>query len=188
MPRSDGRRGRRVLLAWLVAIFALSAVTSLAALVALLAVAALVFRRGLGRSARRVLVAVVPLAAVLAGASFAWLALLSGARPDPAPFVALVLRTALIAFVTFSVLARVDLFRALAPFPTLTRLLVVTLAQVHALRLLLTESLLGLRSRLLRRPSTRDALRGAGGITGTLFTLTQRNARDVADALKSRGF
>jgi cobalt/nickel transport system permease protein len=188
MPRSDGRQGRLILAGWLVAIFALSAVTSVAALAALLAVAALVFRRGLARSARRVLVAVVPLAAVLAGASYAWLAVLSGARPDPAPFVALVLRTALIAFVTFSVLARVDLFRALAPFPTLTRLLVVTLAQVHALRLLLTESLLGLRSRLLRRPATRDVLRGAGGVTATLFTITQRNARDVADALKSRGF
>lgn len=188
MPRSDGRRGRLLLAAWLVAIFALSAVTSPVVLAALLLAAAIVFRRGVVRTARRVLIAVVPLAAGLAGASWAWLALLSGARPDAGPFVALVLRTALIAFVTFSVLARVDLFRALAPFPLLSRLLVVTLAQVHALRLLLTESLLGLRSRLLRRPRTRDALRGASGITGTLFTLTQRNARDVADALKSRGF
>jgi cobalt/nickel transport system permease protein len=188
MRRSDGRRSRALLAAWLVAIFALSAVTSPRALAALLLGAAMVFHRGLARAGRRVLVAVVPLTVVLAGTSWAWLALLADAPPDAAPFVALVLRTVLIAFVTFSVLARVDLFRALAPFPTLTRLLVVTLAQVHALRLLLTESLLGLRSRLLRRPRTRDALRSAGGITGTLFTLTQRNARDVADALKSRGF
>ena len=92
------------------------------------------------------------------------------------------------AFVTFSVLRRVELLRALAPFPTASRLLVLSLAQVHALRLLATESALGLRSRLPSRPRTRDVLRGSGAITVALLTLSTRNARDVGDAMRSRGF
>jgi len=77
---------------------------------------------------------------------------------------------------------------ALAPWPTLSRLLVVTLAQIHSLRLLARESWLGLRSRLPRKPSAIDGLRNAGGVTATMLTLSARNARDVSDALRSRGF
>jgi cobalt/nickel transport system permease protein len=100
----------------------------------------------------------------------------------------LALRTLLIAFVTFSVLARADLLRALAPFPVLSRLLVLCLAQIHALRRVLTESREGLRSRMARRPGTGETIRNAGGVTATLLTLSTRNARDTADAMRSRGF
>jgi len=93
-----------------------------------------------------------------------------------------------IGFLTFSVLDRIDLLRALSPYPALSRLLVVTLAQIHALRLVVTESREGLRSRLPRRPAPLDLVRNAGGITAVLFTLATRNARDVADAMRSRGF
>jgi cobalt/nickel transport system permease protein len=186
-PR-DPRADRALLVGWIVTTFALSAVTDARVLAAALAVAALAFRRGLVRTARRVLVTVVPLTAGLTLASWAWLRLVAGERVDAVPFVALFLRTVTLAFLAFAVLSRVDLFRALAPWPTATRLLVVTLAQVHALRLLLTESLLGLRSRLPRKPRPMDVLRGAGGITGTLLTLSTRNARDVSEAMRSRGF
>jgi cobalt/nickel transport system permease protein len=108
--------------------------------------------------------------------------------PDLHAYAALALRTALIAFSTFAVLGAVDLMGALAPWPTLSRLLVVTLAQVHSLRLLARESWLGLRSRLPRKPSAIDGLRNAGGVTATMLTLSARNARDVSDALRSRGF
>jgi cobalt/nickel transport system permease protein len=54
--------------------------------------------------------------------------------------------------------------------------------------LLVTESLLGLRSRLPRKPRALDAVRGAGGITATLLTLATKNARDISDAMRSRGF
>jgi cobalt/nickel transport system permease protein len=109
-------------------------------------------------------------------------------RPDPEPFAALALRTTTIAFLTFAVLDRADLFRTFEPWPTLTRLLVVTLAQIHALRLLATDSLQGLRSRLVRRPGPRDVVRSAGGVTAAMFTLSARNARDISDAMRSRGF
>jgi cobalt/nickel transport system permease protein len=131
---------------------------------------------------------VLPLTAALAALSLLALRLREGAWPAPGPWIALALRAAVIAFVTFSVLPRVDLLGALAPLPTASRLLVLVLAQVHALRLLATESAEGLRSRLLRRPGALDVVRGAGGLAAALLTLALRNARDVTDALRSRGF
>ncbi len=184
----DPRFSRALLAGWLVAVFAISGTSDLRVLGVVAAAAALVFHAGIGRTLRRVLRSVVPVTATLSLASWGWLRLVTGRAPEAAPFLALGLRAVLIAFVTFAVLARVDLFRALAPWPTLTRLLVVTLAQIHALRLLATESLLGLRSRMPRKPGMLDVLRGAGGITGALFTLSTRNARDVSDAMRSRGF
>jgi cobalt/nickel transport system permease protein len=186
--RPDARRSRALLAAWVVAAFAVSGTSDLGVLGVLAAAAALVFRRGIARTARRVLRSVVPVTLVLSVASWAWLRLVTGRAPAAGPFLALGLRSIVIAFITVAVLSRVDLFRALAPWPTLTRLLVVTLAQIHALRLLATESLLGLRSRMPRKPGTVDVLRGAGGLTGALFTLSARNARDISDAMRSRGF
>lgn len=188
MQFPDARRSRALLGAWLIAIFAISAVSDLRLLGAAGAAAALLFRHGLLRNARRVLRSVVPLTVGLSLVSWAWLRLVASRPPELAPFLALGLRTVLVAFLTFAVLERVDLFRALAPWPTATRLLAVTLAQIHALRLLATESLLGLRSRMPRRPHTLDVVRGAGGITGAIFTLSARNARDISDAMRSRGF
>lgn len=187
-PRPSPERSRLLLAAWLAAAFALSALRDPWLLCAALALAALVFRRGLGHSLGRTLRSVVPVTAGLSLASFAFLRLTSGAWPPLAPFAALALRAALLGFISFSVLNRVDLLRALAPFPTLSRLLVVALAQIHALRLLSTESLQGLRSRMARKPGLLDLVRGAGGITAALFALSTRNAREISDAMRSRGF
>lgn len=186
--RLDPPRSRLLLAAWLAAAFALSALRDPWLLCAALALAALLFRRGLARCLWRTLRSVVPVTVGLSLASFGFLRLASGAWPPFAPFAALALRSGLLGFVTFSVLDRVDLLRALAPFPTLSRLLVITLAQIHALRLLSTESLQGLRSRMARRPGLLDLLRGAGGITAALFALSTRNARDISDAMRARGF
>jgi cobalt/nickel transport system permease protein len=185
---SEARRSRAWLAAWVVAVFGLSALTDLRALGIACAAAALVFWRGGWRAFRRVLISVVPVTLGLSLASWAWLRFALKSSPSAEPFLALGVRAALIAFVTFSVLARVDLFRALAPWPSLVRLLCLALAQIHALRLLATESLLGLRSRMPRKPGAVDMVRGAGGITGALFGLATRNARDVSDAMRSRGF
>jgi cobalt/nickel transport system permease protein len=186
--RADPRGDRLLLSAWLVAAFALSASRDLRVLFGAGVMAAVLFWRGLPRNLGRTLRSVVPVTAGLSALSLVWLRLLGGDWPPLEPFVALALRATVIGFVTFSVLARVHLLRALAPFPTLSRLLVVTLAQIHALRLLATESRDGLRSRLPRRPGALDLLRGAGGITAALFTLSVRNAREISDAMRSRGF
>jgi len=184
----DPRRSQALLVAWLVAVFALSAVGDVRVLSAAGLLAAAVFWRGLGRCFGRTLRSVVPVTVGLSGFSLAWLRLLGGEWPPLEPFAALALRAGVIGFVTFSVLDRVDLLRALARFPALSRLLVVTLAQIHALRLVATESRDGLRSRLPRRPGALDLVRNAGGITAVLFTLAARNARDIGDAMRSRGF
>jgi len=186
--RADPRAGRRLLAAWLVGVFALSALRDPGALAAAALAALLLFRAGAARNLARTARAVLPVTAGLALASLAYLRLAGGAWPPAAPYLALGLRAAVIAFATLSVLDRVDLLRALAPHPTLTRLLVVTLAQIHALRLLATESRDGLRSRLPRRPGALDLLRNAGGLTAALFALAARNARDVSDAMRARGF
>ncbi len=186
--RPEPRRDRWLLCGWLAAAFAISALRDLRLLSAAALLAALLFRRGLGRNLLRTARAVLPVALGLSLASLLFLRLAAGAWPPLAPFAALALRTGLIGLVTFSVLDRVDLLGALAPFPALSRLLVVTLAQIHALRLLLRESGDGLRSRLPRRPGPLGLLRNAGGITAALFALAGRNARDIADAMRSRGF
>jgi len=186
--RLEPRRGRLLLAAWLVAVFAISASRDLRVLSGAAALGALLFWRGLWHGLGRTLRSVVPVTVGLSVFSLVWLRLVGGVWPPFEPFAALALRAGVIGFVTFSVLDRVDLLRALAPFPTLSRLLVVTLAQIHALRLLSTESLQGLRSRMPRKPGALDLVRGASGITAALFTLSTRNARDISDAMRSRGF
>jgi cobalt/nickel transport system permease protein len=188
MPRRDPRRSRALLAAWLAASFALSAFTDWRVLSAAAALALALLARGAGAHLRRVARLVLPLSL---GASLLALALdrLAG-RPGPGwdALLALNLRTTLLAFLALAVLARADVLAAVARWPWATRVLVVLLAQIHALRLLATDSLLGLRSRLPRRPRAREVVRSAGPITGTLLVLSARNARDVADALKARGF
>jgi cobalt/nickel transport system permease protein len=183
----EPRRSQLLLLGGVVAAFVLSAATDPRVLGAAWAASLVAFHRGALRSLRRVAVVVLPPVLALTLGSWAWIWLLGTAAPAR-PFAALALRTLLIAFVTFSVLARADLLRALAPFPVLSRLLVLCLAQIHALRRVLTESREGLRSRMARRPGTGETIRNAGGVTATLLTLSTRNARDTADAMRSRGF
>jgi cobalt/nickel transport system permease protein len=182
----EPRRSQALLLAGAAAVFALSAVTDVASLV-LAAVAAMVlFRRGVLRELRRVTLVVAPPVLLLSAGSWLWLGAIDGKGPSFRPFLAMTLRAMVIAFVTFSVLRRADLLRALAPFPVPTRLLVLCLAQIHALRRLTTESALGLRSRMARKPGTRDLVRNAGGVTATLLALSARNARETGDAMRSR--
>lgn len=188
MASNDPRQGRLLLAGWLLAVFAISASRDVRVLAGAGLLAAACFRKGLWRSLGRTLRSVVPVTVGLSGLSLLWLRLLDGAWPPMEPFAALALRAGLIGFATFSVLDRVDLLRALAPCPTLDRLLVVTLAQIHALRLLATESREGLRSRMVRRPGAIDLVRGAGAVTGALFTLSARNAREISEAMRSRGF
>jgi len=181
-------RSQRLLLAWAAGVFALSALRAPSHLALAGALVLVLLADGALAAARRAALAVVPTVGLLAAASFGYARLLAGAWPDPWPHAALALRAFVIAFATFGVLARVDLLAALAPFPLASRLLVLTLAQIHALRLVAIESAQGLTSRLLRRPGALEVVRGAGGVTGALLSLSLRNARDVADAMRSRGF
>lgn len=176
-----------LLAGWLAASFALSAVTDWRVLAAALAAALALFRAGAGAHLRRVARLVLPLSALASGAGLAFDRLAGRSGPGLDAVAALNLRAVLLAFLALAVLSRVDVLRALARWPSATRLLAVALGEIHALRLLASESRLGLRSRLPRRPRTGEVIRGAGAITGTLLVLSARNARDVADALRARG-
>src|SRR5512140_1209116 len=134
MSAPEPRRERALLAAWLAGSFALSAVTDWRPLAGAAVLAVALLARGAGRHLRRVARVVLPLSG---GASAAGLAFdrLAG-RPGPAweTLLALNLRAALLAFLALAILARVNVLRALAPWPWATRLLVVALAQIHALR------------------------------------------------------
>jgi cobalt/nickel transport system permease protein len=182
------RSSRFVLLGWLGACFVFSAVTSLPWLLGGLGLVAVCFPRQAPRAARRALLTALPLSLSILLLTWAHARFILHQAPDLHVYAALALRALLLAFASFAVLGVVDLLAALAPWPTASRLLVVTLAQIHALRLLARESWLGLQSRLPRKPSARDGLRNAGGVTATMLTLATRNAREITDALRSRGF
>jgi cobalt/nickel transport system permease protein len=186
--KADARRGRWLLAAWLLGAFVLSALRDPRLLAGAALLSLVLLRRGFVRNLMRTARSIVPVTVGLSLLSAVVVRVTVGAWPSLVPYASLALRTAVIGFATFSVLERVDLLRALEPFPTLSRLLVVTLAQIHALRLVVTESRDGLRSRMARRPGALDVLRNAGGITVALLALSARNARDIADAMRSRGF
>jgi cobalt/nickel transport system permease protein len=183
-----GTAARFALLAWILACFVFSAVTDPLWLTGGIIAAAFVFRGQAARAAKRTLSTAAPVTLAMLALTWAHAWWILNVAPDLYVYAALALRAGLLAFLTFAVLGAVDLMSALAPWPTLSRLLVVTLAQIHALRLLVRESWLGLQSRLPRKPSARDGLANAGGVTATMLTLSARNARDISDAMRSRGF
>jgi cobalt/nickel transport system permease protein len=184
----EPRRSQVLLLGGLGAAFGLSALTDLRLLGAAALVALVAFHGGAARVLRRVAFVVLPPVLIFSLGSWAWLWLVGTTAVPVLPFAGMALRALVIAFVTLSVLERADLLRALAPFPVPSRLLILGLAQIHALRRIVTESREGLRSRMVRRPRTGEMVRNAGGVTATLLTLSTRNARDAADAMRSRGF
>lgn len=184
----QGRTARFALLGWLIAAFTFSAITNPLLLVGGIVAVVLVFPAQAAGAAKRTLTTAAPVTLALLALTWAHAWWILHVAPDFYAYAALALRAALLAFCTFAVLGAVDLFSALAPWPTLSRLLIVSLAQIHALRLLVRESWLGLQSRLPRKPSARDGLANAGGVTATMLTLSARNAREISEALRSRGF
>jgi len=184
----QGRTARFALLGWLIACFTFSAITDPRLLSGGVVVVEVVFRGQAARAAQRALSTAAPVTLAILALTWAHAWWILHVSPDLYAYAALALRAGLLAFCTFAVLGAVDLFSALAPWPTLSRVLVVTLAQIHALRLLARESWLGLQSRLVRKPTVRDGLANAGGVTATMLTLSTRNAREISEALRSRGF
>jgi len=109
--RNEARRSHLALVAWAVAVFTLSAISDLRLLLLSGLAALLLFRRGAARVAARVLAVVAPPALGLSLVSWGWLAV-TGGNPPVAPYAALLARTLVIAFLSLSVLRRVDLLRA----------------------------------------------------------------------------
>lgn len=182
-------RSRGLLIAWLVAEFVLSAVTDVITLVLAWGGALALLRRDARRFLVRALVAVFPLTAtlVVVGVLFSRHSGVGAEGIGMRAQVGVMLRVPLMAFLSLAIVARVRLARALECWPLATRLLGIALAQIYALRLVVVDSRLGLRSRLPCKPGTIEILRGAGSVSGALLALSARNSRDVGDALRSRG-
>ena len=188
MKRLSPRASRWLLLGWFVTSFAVSGITYRPALVGCWLLSLVIFHTGSRSALRRTLLSAAPVTAFFVLASLAFDLLLLR-RPPPYPaYAGIFLRATLATYLAFSVITRADLLGALSPWATPTRLLVITLAQIHALRIVVKESRLGLRSRLPRKPSTLDMIRSGGAISTSLFSLSARNARDIGDAMRSRGF
>lgn len=188
MEWKEPHRSRLILLLLFVVIFSLSAITSWRLLAICWAFALLIFFRGCCRNLWLVSRLVLPLTIFFAGTSWLYLRFSRPALVEIAPWASLILRPTLIAFIIFSGLKRIDLFRALSAPPLMTRLFVLTLAQIHALRRLVSDARLGLSSRLLQRPSAKIVLSNASGVTASLFTIAGKNAAEASEALRSRGW
>lgn len=188
MKRVSERRDQILALVCLGGAFGLTAVTDLRLLVVLFVLSALIFQRGLWGVLRTVFLLVGPVALGLALTTALWQAFLEGRTPSWGVLSGVALRALLIAFFCMSLAKRIDWFRALAFSESLSRLLSVTFAQIHVFRRLRAENLQCLESRLIEKPRPRHFLGSAVTFISTLFILSLRNSRDVADAMRSRGF
>ncbi len=97
-------------------------------------------------------------------------------------------RVILLTFLTFLMVSRVDLLRALGFSRTLTYLIVLALSQIMTFRRLHQEFRLAGESRRLRRPSLRDGYTQGAVIAVQFFDKAEHGAGEIALAMRSRGF
>ncbi len=172
---------------YLAAVLAISAVTDVRTLGALWLAAFLFFARDAPAALRRALILAGPYVLVVVAAVALSRRQATGAWDFGEVGAGVALRCLLLAFVSLATIRRLNLAKALAFSWTLSTLLAVTLSQVFLYRRLIRDFALALRSRTPRRPRTSEALRSSATLTGSCLTLAVHHARDVADALRSRG-
>jgi len=142
-----------------------------------------------GRAAPRLLRrAALLLAAVNGAASLAYavIALTAGSF-DATVLVRLNLRTLALTLLTLAVVRRINLAAAVAPLPTLSFLLTLTLGQIGALRRAADELRLAWTSRTPVRPCAATARTQAAAATEALLRRAQARAHATGEAMRSRG-
>ena len=97
-------------------------------------------------------------------------------------------RVVLLTFLTFLMVSRVDLLRALGFSRTLTYLIVLALSQIMTFRRLHQEFRLAGESRRLRRPTLRDGYTQGAVVAVQFFDKAEQGAGEIALAMRSRGF
>ena len=179
-------RSRLALVVWLAAVVASSFVHDPWILAAAAVVVLAVAGRGAPRIARRAALA-VGLFVLTVSAAYA----LAGWWRDGNVDLAWIVRTNLRAFfltsATLLVVDRVDLRRALSPWPGLLTLVSIVGAQVRLLQRELEDYRLGLRSRTARRANTVTAARHAASGGAHLLGRAVHDADEIALAMRSRG-
>jgi cobalt/nickel transport system permease protein len=177
---------RAVLLAYAAAVVAITSVHSPVALAAALALALPLGGRDAPRLLRRALTAV----ALVAGAvslAYVLLALLGG-EWSGRYLLLLNLRVLLLTYLTLLLAARVDLLRASAFSPTLGYLLTLAYSQSLTLRRGLTDFRQALASRSIGSIPLRARYRHSAAAAAWLLDTSERRAREVSQAMRSRGF
>jgi FlaA1/EpsC-like NDP-sugar epimerase len=177
---------RLLLIAWLIAVVAATFLHDPVWLAALLAVALAAQGRRAPRVARRALVAVAFVNLAVSAGWIAW------AVWNDAPWAALVLRlnlrVLLIAVLTFGMLQRVDLVRAVAPLPSLRFLLVLALGQIRVLERALADYRAAFASRSPTRPPLKLRFVGAGRQAAALLEKAERQSEELNQGMRARGF
>lgn len=119
--------------------------------------------------------------------SYAGLAWYQG-RPCGDYLLLLNLRVLLITTLSFLVMTRLDLFRALAFSRTLTYLLTLAYSQTLIFQRLYHEMRQALASRSITRLSLRDLYRHGAASSSFFVEKALSNATETAQAMRSRGF
>ncbi len=104
------------------------------------------------------------------------------------PLIRLNLRVFLLTLLSFSVLAHINLFKALSFSEQLTYTLVLAQSQISTFRRASEDFQLALASRSLSPPTLRDRYRSAAATVAWLFEKSFFASKEIALALKSRGF
>ena len=179
-------RDRVWLAVYLVAVISATMVHDLRILAAFLLVAAIVGRRETFAIARRAGQAVLFFHAVVA-ISYTAIGLSEG--NFSVSFLALItLRVFLLAFLTFLVQRRINLFRALSFSQTLAYVLALAYSQAMTFRRLLGESHMALRSRSVRRMRIADLYRHGAATATFLLGKALHDSVEITQAMTSRGF
>ncbi len=104
-------------------------------------------------------------------------------------FVALInLRVAALTFSAFWITSRINILSALSFSPTLVYLLTIAYSQIITLRRVLLNSREALRSRTLGPLGFGDLYRHRAGVGAFLFGRGLRDATEITQAMRSRGF
>ena len=177
---------RLLLLGYVVAVLAATSVHDSRWLAAGLLVAAALAGRSAPRIALRALRAVVLFSLVVS------LGYASGALFGQAvsvDYLILVnIRVFLLIFLTFALAARIDFLRALNFSRSLTYLATLALSQIITFRRLFEDLRLAAESRRLRRLALRQGYLQSAAAASHLFDRAEHDAREIALAMRARGF
>lgn len=102
--------------------------------------------------------------------------------------VRLNVRVFLLTSVTFLFIDRTNPFQALSFSRTLTYLLSLAYGQILTFRRLYGDCRMALKSRMLRRPRSRDLYRHGAAAASLFVEKSLHDATEISEAMKSRGF
>jgi cobalt/nickel transport system permease protein len=185
-PERHAVNERTALLGYLVAVVALTSVHDVRVLGAALALTLAVAGIRALRLVRRVVLAVGPFCLVVS-VSYAALTILSG-QFSGGYLVLVNLRVAALTSLTFLVMERVNLARALGFSRGLLYVVTLASSQALTLRRVVEDYRLALKARTLARLGLRDRYRHSAASAARLLAKAMHRSGEIALAMRARGF